>query len=91
MSQRFLGARWYKIEVSTLDPSVPSGTVVGQYANLPNAVFGALRKLRVEAAREVTVTATLLPPKPPKMPKAAYTRQLRKTHEVVPSRGTSIP
>lgn len=85
MSYARWGDRWYKVTVkSTVDNVILS--VVGQYSNVPNAVFGALRRLNIDLPggprREyVTIQCELLPMKPRGMSKAEYTRRLRAEHE----------
>lgn len=95
MSYPRWGDRWYKVVVTYYtqdglmdeDVSGPfTRSVVGEYANMANAVFGALRKLAIDGRPRVklaTITAELLPPKPRRVSKAAYTRHLRVIHEAL--------
>lgn len=81
MSYPRFGNRYYRVSVQA-----PGRTWVrvGEYHNAPNAVFGLMRKMRLERLEDLDflkIEVEVLPPRPRRMAKAAYMRQLRETHE----------
>jgi hypothetical protein len=79
------GDRYWKVTVAdkTEDERGMVRAAVGLYSNAPNAVFGLMRKMRIELEDPslLQIWCELLPPKPQRMSKAAYMRKLRATHE----------
>ena len=86
MPYRGHGTHWYKVHVEV---DGERRIYVDMYSSTANAVFGVLRKLEVDRTWEpdpyaiVKTWCALLPPKPPRMSRAAYTRLLRGQHELV--------
>jgi hypothetical protein len=79
-NRTYMGGRWYAITVLQGDLR---HVTVDRYHRPSDAVFGALRASGVDKARSaapITVECELLPPKPPKVSLAGYTRALRAKH-----------
>lgn len=82
---RYAASTWYKVHV---EADGDRRILVDTYNGTANAVFGALRKLESDRSWNpdpdaiVRLYALRLPPKPPSMSKAAYTRLLREQHRL---------